>query len=107
MTDADYADNVVLLVNKTVQAEFLLVQTARGIGIYVNASYAKYLCFKQETATAILSSKPLKLLDLFTYLRSSISSTESDINILIGKAFTATDMSIRCKSYLYFIRRYT
>ena len=38
-------------------------------------------CFKQEEAISTLSSKPLKLVDQFTYLGSNISSTESDVNI--------------------------
>ena len=47
---------------------------------------AKFICFKQEGAISTLSVKPLKLVDLFTYLGSNISSTESDVNIHIGKA---------------------
>ena len=34
---------------------------------------------------------PLKLEDLFTYHGSNISSTESDVNIRIGKALTVID----------------
>ena len=34
-----------------------------------------------------LNGKPMKLVDLFIYLRSNISSTERDVNIHIGKAW--------------------
>ena len=36
---------------------------------------------------SLLSSKPLKLIDSFTYLDSSISSTESNVNVRIEKAY--------------------
>ena len=41
---------------------------------------------KQDGAISTLGSKPLKLIDQFTYFGSNISSTESDVNICIGKA---------------------
>ena len=42
MTDADYADDLVLLENKPGQVE--------GIGLYVNANKTEYMCFKQKGA---------------------------------------------------------
>ena len=36
-----------------------------------------------------LSGKPLKLVDQFTYLRSNISSTESDMKIRLAKVWNA------------------
>ena len=36
---------------------------------------------KQEGSTSILGSKPLKLVDKFTYLGSYISSIEDNVNI--------------------------
>ena len=39
----------------------------------------------------ILRSKPLKLIDQFIYLSSNISSTESNVNIHIGKVWTTID----------------
>ena len=45
--------------------------------------------FKQKGAIFILNRKPLKLVDQFTYLDSNISSTESDVNILLAKAWNA------------------
>ena len=51
----------------------------------------EFACFKQKVAISTLSSRPLKLVNLFIYLGSSISSTEKDVNICIGKAWTAID----------------
>ena len=36
-----------------------------------------------------LNYKPLKLANQFTYLDSNISSTESNVNLCIGKVWTA------------------
>ena len=58
------------------------------------------MCFKQERAISILNGKPLKLLDLFIYFSSDISSTESDVKCIL-KAWTAIDkLSIIWKSDL-------
>ena len=38
---------------------------------------------------SILSGRPQKLVDKFTYLGSNISFTESDVNIRLAKACTA------------------
>ena len=48
-----------------------------------------------------LSGKPSKLVDKFLYLGSNISSSESDVNICLVKAWTAFDrLSITWKSDL-------
>ena len=39
----------------------------------------------------VIRSDPLKLMDKFTYLSSSVSSTESDINIRLAKTWTTID----------------
>ena len=67
----------------------------------MNANYTEYVCFKQERAIFTLSGEPLKLVEKFTYLSSSVSSTESDINIRLAKAWAAIDaLSIIYKSDL-------
>ena len=53
----------------------------------------EYMCFKREVAISTLIDGPLKLLDKFMYLGSSVSSTESDVNIRRAKAWTAIDRS--------------
>ena len=49
------------------------------------------MCFIQRGDISALKSGPLKLMDKFTYLGSSISSTENDINMWLAKAWTAID----------------
>ena len=47
------------------------------------------MSFNQGGTISTLNGKPLKLVDLFTYLSSNISSTESDVNIHIRTVQTA------------------
>ena len=75
--------------NTPAQAESLLhslEQTAKGIGFYRNSDKTE-LCFNQCGAASSLNGKPLKWVNL----GSTISSTESDVNLRIGKAWTAID----------------
>ena len=49
----------------------------------------EYMCFNQRGNISTLNSSSLKLVDKFIYLGSSVSSTETDINIRLAKAWTA------------------
>ena len=82
--DVDYADEIALLANTPTQAESLphsLEQAAGGIGLHVNAYKTEYRCFTQKGDISTLNGGSLKLEYKFTYLRSSILSTENDINM--------------------------
>ena len=58
-------------------------------------------CYNQTGEISTLDGASLKLVDKFTYLRSSVSSTEKDIDTLLMKAWTAIDrLSIIWKSDL-------
>ena len=73
MKNAGYTDDLALLANTPAQAESLLRSQepiTGSIGFPVNADNTEYMCFKQEGAISILNSKPLKLVDQFTYLGS-------------------------------------
>ena len=90
--EADYADDIVLLANTTTQAETLLHSlewVAAGIGLHVNTDKTEYMCFNQRGKISTLKGGSLKLVDKFTYLGSSVSSTENDINMWLTKAWTA------------------
>ena len=104
ITDADYADDLALLANTPNQAETLLhslERAAAGIGLHVNAHKTEYMCYNQTGNIATLDGASLKLVDKFTYLGSSISSTEKDIDTRLTKAWTAIDrLSIIWKSDL-------
>ena len=47
------------------------------------------MCYNQTGDISTLDGTPLKLVDKFTYLGSSVSSTEKDINTRLTKAWTA------------------
>ena len=103
-TDADYADDIVLLANTPNQAETLLHSLERataGIGLHVNAHKTEFMCFNQKGDISTLDGTSLKPVDKFTYLGSSVSSTEKDIDTRLTKAWSAIDrLSIIWKSNL-------
>ena len=89
ITDADYANDIVILANTPRQAKTLLHSLERataGIGLHVNAHKTEYMCYNQTGYITTLDGTPLKLVDKFTYLGSSVSSTEKDINTWLMKA---------------------
>ena len=89
ITDADYADDIALLVNTPNQAETLLhslERAAAGIGLHANANKTEYMCYNQTGDISTLDRTSLKLVDKFTYLGSSVSSTEKDIDTRLMKA---------------------
>ena len=49
------------------------------------------MCYNQTGDISTLNGTPLKLVDKFTYLGSSVSSTEKDIDTRLTKAWTAID----------------
>ena len=104
ITDADYTDDIVLLANTSKQAETLLhslERAAAGIGLHVNAHKTEFMCFNQKGDISTLDGTSLKLVDKFTYLGSSVSSTEKDIDTRLTKAWSAIDrLSIIWKSNL-------
>ena len=51
-----------------------------GIGLHVNAHKTEYMCYNQTGDISTLDGTSLKLVDKFTYLGSSVSSTEKDID---------------------------
>ena len=83
ITDADYTNDLAILTNTPSQAETLLhslEQAAAGIGLHVNAHKTEYMGFNQTGNISTLDGSSLKLVDKFTYLGSSVSSTEKDID---------------------------
>ena len=102
--DADYTDDIAILANTPNQAEtplHSLEWAAAGIGLHVNALKTEYMCYNQTGDISTLDRTPLKLVDKFTYLRSSISSTEKEIDTRLTKAWTAINrLSIIWKSDL-------
>ena len=94
ITDADYADDIAILANTPNQAETLLhslERAATGICLHVNIHKTEYMCYNQTGDISTLDGTSLKLVDKFTYLGSSVSSTEKDIDTWLTKAWTALD----------------
>ena len=94
ITDAGYADDIAILANTPNQAETLLhslERAAAGIGLHVNAHKTEYICYNQTGDITTLDGTPLKQVHKFTYLGSSFSSTEKDIDTRLTKAWTAID----------------
>ena len=93
-----------LLANTPNQAETLLHSLERaiaGIGLHVNALKTEYMCFNQVGDISTLDRTSLKLVDKFTFLGSSVSSTVKDIDTRLTKAWTAIDkLSVIWKSDL-------
>ena len=78
-----------------------LERAAVGIGLHVNAHKTEFMCFNQKGDISTLDRTSLKLVDKFTYLGSSVSSTEKGIDTRLSKAWTAIDrLSIIWKSNL-------
>ena len=78
-----------ILANATIDAKTLLHSlewAATGISLHVNAHKTEYMCFNQTGDISTLGGSSLKLVDRFTYLGSSVSSTEKDIDMWLTKA---------------------
>ena len=104
ITEADNADDIVLMANIPAQVEALqhsLKRAAAGIGLYVNADKTEYMCFNQRYDISTQNGSSPKLVDTFTYPGSSVISTEKDINTGLAKAWIATNrLSVIRKSDL-------
>ena len=66
-----------------------LERAAAGIGLHVNAHKTVYMCYNQTGDISTLDGTSLKLVDKFTFLGSSVSSTKKDIDTRLTKAWTA------------------
>ena len=89
ITNNVYADYIALLANTPTLAESLLPsleQTSVGVG-----SQNEYMCFSQRDDISPLNGGSLKQVDKFSYLESSVPSTENDINTRLAKAWAAID----------------
>ena len=93
-----------ILANTPNQAETLLHSlepVATGIGLNVNAYKTEYMRFNQTGDIFTLEGTSLKLVDKFTYLGSSVWSTEKEIDMCLTKTWRAIDkLSIIWKSDL-------
>ena len=76
-------------------------RAAEGLGLHVSAHKTKCICFNKRGDNSTQNSSSLKLMNKFTNLGNSVSSTEIDINTRLAKAWTAIDrLSVIWKSDL-------
>ena len=83
ITNAGYTDDIVHLANAPAKVETLLHSLERvvaGFGLHVNAHKTEYMYFNQTGDNSTQNGSFLKLVDKFTYLGSSVSSSKTDIN---------------------------
>ena len=104
VTDADYADDLALFSDTIKGAEkllHLLEEAAANIGLSVNADKTEFISYNELGTMQTASGIPLDKVDDFKYLGSNIASTDKDIKIKIGKAWSAlTNMNAIWKSNL-------
>ena len=94
ITGEDYIDEIVLLTYTPALAETLLHSLERataGIGLHINIVKTEYMCFNQRSDISTQNGSSLKLVNMFTYKGTSVSSTETDINTQLAMVLTATD----------------
>ena len=90
ITDVVYADDIAFLANTPTKAKSLqhsLERAADSIGLHVNVDKTEYMNFNQTGDISTVKGVFFKLVDKFTYHRSSVSSTENDINTRIAKVW--------------------
>ena len=71
---------------------YIYIERPKKFGIISQANnFGNSSCYNQTGDITTLDGTPLKLVDKFTYLGSSVSSTEKDIDTRLTKAWTAID----------------
>ena len=92
ITDADYINNPALILQlHLAKLNLFCLVWSRQKKALVSAwtQLNEFMCF--NGAISPINGQTLKLVDKFIYLGSNISSTESDVNICIGKIRTTID----------------
>ena len=80
---------------------YSLERATAGIGLHVNAHKTEYMGYNQTGDITTQDGTSLKLVDKSTYIGSSVSSIEKDIDTRLTKAWTVIDgLSIIWKSDL-------
>ena len=91
--DTDFADDLALLSNSLEQAQELLTRlenAAKQIGLHINNSKTEYMLFNQDEGDLkALDGDVLNQVEDFQYLGAWLNTCSKDINIRIGRAWTA------------------
>ena len=92
ITDVDYADDLAVVANTIDEATILLHSleaSAKEIGLHINAKKTEFISLNTTGNITSLDGKDIKQVTEFTYLGSNIKSTDKDIKIRKGKAWSA------------------
>ena len=94
VTDADYADDLAILSNYLSDATILLHQlekAASEVGLNINTSKTKFLCYHQYPSSTIksLQNENIIVVEDFNYLGSCIALTKNNIDTRLSKAWAA------------------
>ena len=92
LTDANFADDLALLSDKIGNAEKLLniLETAAAsVGLYRNTTKTKFIAANTEGTITVQNGCDLEQVNDFNYLGSKIISSENDILVRIGSAWSA------------------
>ena len=105
ITDADFADDLALVSDNLEKAQVLLLRlevSAEAMGLHVNCKKTQYMRYNQSDGDLVtLEGNKLKQVYDFKYLGAWIQSSERDMNIRIGQAWSALNkMGIMWKSNL-------
>ena len=83
ITNADYADDIVFLVDTRAQAKSLLDHLEQATRCISHYRKTEFIGVNQDGAIFSLNGKPLEWINLFIYISSNMSSSESDANICV------------------------
>ena len=92
LTDANFADDLALLSDKIGNAEKLLniLETAAAsVGLYMNTTKTKFIAVNTEGTITAQNGCDLEQVNDFNYVGSRIISSENEIQVRIGSAWSA------------------
>ena len=99
ITDTDFADDLALISDYLEEAQLLLLRlevAAKTVGLHVNYKKTEYMLYNQPVGDLVtLEGNKLKQVDNFKYLGSWIQSSEKDMNIRIGQAWSALNKMMK------------
>ena len=94
ITDADYADDLVIFADSSRNAEKLLnvlEESGKTVGLKVNIKKTQHMNINSNKMVKSIDGEVLKNVDNFIYLGSEIESTVKEIKIRIVKSWAALD----------------
>ena len=99
ITDTDFADDFALISDYLEEAQVLLLRlevAAKTVVLHVNYKKTEYMLYNQPEGDLVtVGGNKLKQVDNFECLSSWIQSSEKDMNIRIGQAWSALNKMMK------------